>query len=100
MDADHRYKGVTIDTRSAFKLRRDERSVIVWHDYGKGYETVNWQVLRGILDGAPDDAHRKRIFHVSNTLCAVYLPEAITAGYPETGWPTKTFEVHLTARRT
>lgn len=98
VDADHQYPGVTTDTRNAFQLLKDEKSIIVWHDYGASYETVNWQVLRGILDGAPDDAHRKRIFHVSNTLCAVYLPEAVQAGWPETGWPTKTFDVHLLAK--
>ncbi len=97
VDADHQFPGVTIDTRSAFKLLKDDKSIIVWHDYGLGYETVNWQVLRGILDGAPDDAHRKRIFHVSNTLCAVYLPESVRWGWPETGWPTKTFTLQLTA---
>jgi hypothetical protein len=95
VDADHHYPGVTIDTRNAFNLLKDDKSIIVWHDYGTGYESVNWQVLRGILDGAPSDAHRKRIYHVGNTLCAVYLPETVQAGYPEVGWPTKTFTVHI-----
>jgi hypothetical protein len=97
VDADHHHPGVAIDTRNAFKLLKDDRSIIVWHDYGLSYETVNWQVLRGILDGAPSDAHRKRIFHVSNTLCAVYLPEAVQAAWPETGWPTKTFTLKIAA---
>jgi hypothetical protein len=96
VDADHQYPGVTIDTRNAFTLLKDERSIIVWHDYGLGYEKPNWQVFRGILDGAPSDEHRKRIFHVSNTLCAVYLPETVKAGHPEVGWPTKTFSVRIT----
>jgi hypothetical protein len=98
VDADHHYPGVTIDTRNAFRLLKDDRSIIVWHDYGAGYETVDWQVLRGILDGAPSAAHRRRIFHVSNTLCAVYLPEPVQASYPEVGWPTKTFTVRVQAR--
>ena len=99
VDADHQYPGVTIDTRNAFTLLKDDRSIIVWHDYGAGYETVDWQVFRGILDGAPSDAHRKRIFHVSNTLCAVYLPEPVRASYPEVGRPSKTFTVQLQAQR-
>lgn len=97
VDADHHHQGVTIDTRSAFKLLKDDKSIIVWHDYGTGYESVNWEVLRGILDGTPSDAHRKRIYHVGNTLCAVYLPEAVKSGRPEVGWPTKIFNVHLKA---
>ncbi|MBL7951216.1 MAG: class I SAM-dependent methyltransferase [Flavobacteriales bacterium] len=97
VDADHQYPGVTIDTRNAFTLLKDDKSIIVWHDYGLGYEKPNWQVFRGILDGAPSDEHRKRIYHVSNTLCAVYLPEAVKASYPEVGWPTKTFSVRITA---
>ncbi len=97
VDADHHFQGVTIDTRSAFSLLKDDKSIIVWHDYGKDYETVNWEVLRGILDGAPSAVHRKRLYHVSNTLCAIYIPEVNPAGYPEVGWPTKTFSVQITA---
>ena len=98
VDADHHHQGVAIDTRNAFTLLRDDKSIIVWHDYGLGYETVNWEVLRGILDGATEE-QRKRIFHVSNTLCAVYLPETLRATFPEIGFPNKTFSVRISAQK-
>jgi hypothetical protein len=47
VDADHQYPGVTIDTRNAFTLLKDEKSIIVWHDYGLGYEKPNWQYSAG-----------------------------------------------------
>lgn len=98
IDADHEWKGVSIDTANAFTLLRDDRSIIVWHDYGKDYETVNWQVLRGILDGAPSDEHRKRIHHVSNTLCAVYIPEQVHSSRVEKYVPNKAFSMNVEAR--
>ena len=58
----------------SFKLLKGERSIIVWHDYGLDPETIRWDVMGAILDGAPADK-RKHIYHISNTLCAVYLPE-------------------------
>lgn len=99
VDADHEHPGVTIDTRNAFRLLRDEHSVIVWHDYGKDYETVNWPVLRGILDGCPDDAHRGRIRHVSNTLCAIYTRQDLPAYRPERFLPDKVFDMTLNVQR-
>ena len=98
IDAEHQHKGVAIDTRNAFKLLKDENSIIVWHDYGLNYETPNWQVIRGILDGAPDDAARKKIYHISNTLCAVYMNGAFNAKYPEKNLPDKKFMLHLKAQ--
>ena len=74
IDGDHHYDSVKKDTETAFKLLKNERSIIVWHDYGLDPETIRWDVLAAILDGAPADK-RKHIYHVSNTLCAVYLPD-------------------------
>jgi predicted O-methyltransferase YrrM len=100
VDADHKYEGVKKDTESAFKLLRDETSILVWHDIGKGLEQLpNWEVLAGVLDGAPSDAHRKNIFRISNTLCAIYLNEKIRSGFPEHNVPNKTFDVHISASK-
>ena len=99
VDADHEWQGVTTDTRNAFSLLRDQRSVIIWHDYGKDYETVNWQVLRGIMDGSPSDAHRKRIYHVSNSLCAIYINDPMSVSVPERYAPNKMFNLRLRAQR-
>lgn len=99
VDADHQYKGVSVDTRSAFKLLKNDSSIIVWHDYGLSYETPNWQVIRGILDGAPDDEARKNIYHISNTLCAVYIKGGFKAGYPEKSVPNKKFTLTIKATK-
>lgn len=76
VDGDHHYISVVKDTETAFDLLKDDKSVIVWHDYGNGTETVRWEVLLGILDGTPADK-RKHLYSVNNTLCAVYYPSAV-----------------------
>lgn len=73
VDGDHHAEAVCRDTKTAFKLRRNEQSIIVWHDYALDTETIRWSVLSGILEGCPEEC-RKNLYHVSNTLCAVYLP--------------------------
>lgn len=74
VDGDHHYESVKKDTETAFKLLKDERSIIVWHDYGLDPETIRWDVMGAILDGTPAEK-RDHLYHISNTLCAVYLPE-------------------------
>jgi predicted O-methyltransferase YrrM len=99
IDGDHSRVGVCADTRSAFNLLRSEGSIIVWHDYGLTPERVNWTVLNGIRDGCPPDKMRS-IYHVSNTLCAVFTMEPLRAElkpYPQV--PDKTFTVHLAAQQ-
>lgn len=76
VDGDHHYESVKKDSETAFRLLKDGRSVIVWHDYALDPETVRWNVLSAILDGTPPEK-RGRLYHVSNTLCAVYLPETL-----------------------
>lgn len=95
IDGDHHYEAVKRDTETAFQLLRDDHSVIVWHDYALDPETVRWNVLLAILDGAPADK-RKNLYHVSNTLCAVYIPEDLPTG-PLTPYekPQKYFEVTI-----
>ena len=74
IDGDHHYESVKKDTETGFKLLRNDRSILVWHDYALDPETIRWNVMAAILDGAPEDK-RKHIYHISNTLCAVYLPD-------------------------
>ena len=73
IDGDHHYESVKKDTETAFRLLKSDRSIIVWHDYGLDPETIRWDVMEAILDGAPAEK-RDQIYHISNTLCAVYLP--------------------------
>ena len=77
VDGDHHYESVIQDTKTAFSLLKNENSIIVWHDYATDIEKVRWSVLAGILDGCPPEK-RKNLCHISNTLCAVYLPEDIS----------------------
>lgn len=78
IDGDHHYESVKNDTANAFKLLKDENSIIVWHDYGNNPSNVRWDVLKGILDGTPDDK-RKNLYRVSNTLCAIYITKPIVS---------------------
>ena len=100
VDGDHSYDGVRADTEHAFRLLRDERSVIVWHDYVRASaEDVMWGVAAGMLDGAPPAA-RPHLYHVSNTLCAVYVQGTFrtrTAVVP--ALPDKIFDVRIAARK-
>ncbi len=72
IDGDHSYEGVLNDTKKVFQLRKNNNSVIVWHDYGFHTENTRYTTLKAILDGVPKDKH-KNLFHVSNTMCAVYM---------------------------
>lgn len=100
IDGDHSYDGVRSDTKNAFRLLRDDRSVIVWHDYMRTFETdILWGVFAGMLDGAPETAV-PHLYHVSNTLCAVYIKgnfPIVSASYPAT--PDKEFEVRIAAKK-
>lgn len=99
VDGDHSYEGVLADTRNVFRLLRDEKSVIVWHDYGHSPETVRWEVLAAILDGCPAE-NRRFLYHISNTLCAIYTRQpvpAATTRFPQR--PNKQFRVSIAAER-
>lgn len=99
VDGDHTYDGVVRDTATAFRLLKDDRSVIVWHDYGDNPEHVRWDVVKAILDGTPPD-QRRHLYRVSNTLCAIYTTEpvaSVTARYPQV--PTAHFDITIKARK-
>lgn len=100
VDGDHSYDGVRSDTAHAFRLLRDERSVIVWHDYMRTSEDdLLWGVVAGLLDGAPAAA-RRHLCHVSNTLCAVYIQgEFRTSAAVVPSIPNKTFDVTIRGRK-
>ena len=99
IDGDHTQAGVAIDTRNAFPLLRDERSTIVWHDYGNTPETANAAVFAGIREGCTAD-QLEHVYHVSNTLCAIYTRQAVKSRIAEfPAEPNKVFDLRLTARR-
>jgi hypothetical protein len=100
IDGDHSVEAIRNDTRAAFSVLRNEESVIVWHDYGITEELVNRKTLEGIRQGCTAEQF-KRVFHVSNTLCAAFLNGRPIEGrrepFPQN--PDKTFNIRLTAKR-
>ena len=73
IDGDHHFEMVKNDTKKVFSHLIHENSVVVWHDYARNPETVRYEVLCGIIEGSPASTH-PHIFHIANTLCAVYIP--------------------------
>lgn len=100
VDGDHSYKGVSNDTKKVFSLRKNENSIIVWHDYAFNTEDTRCSVLEAILDGIPKEFH-SNLYHVSNTMCAVYIEnkkfDTYLTKFPS--YPNKKFEVKLSAKK-
>lgn len=99
IDGDHTYEGIKTDTQNAFRVLRDKKSVIVWHDYKDVYQRITKSVLAAILDGCPE-AKRSNIYHVSNTLCAIYTDEEFETMLKTSPFvPTDVFSMRVTARK-
>jgi predicted O-methyltransferase YrrM len=98
VDGDHHYEMVFSDSAKVFKVLKPDAGIIVWHDYARNPEQVRWSVLAGMLGGLPAEMH-KHLYHVSNTMCAVYLPKLSTDIARRTlkpnEKPVKYFEVRL-----
>jgi hypothetical protein len=76
IDGDHHYDFVKSDTINVFKHLVHERSIVVWHDYGKQPDQVRYEVLAAILDGAGPE-RSSMIYHVAHTKCAIYTGQKI-----------------------
>lgn len=100
VDGDHSYNGVLNDTQKVMDLRKDSNSVIVWHDYSDNTEDVGYEVFNGILDGIPAEKH-KNLFHVSNTLCAIYMENMNHSTYFSRSYmmPNKNFHIKVSASK-
>jgi hypothetical protein len=77
------------------RLRKNENSILVWHDAKSDTEYPRYDVLQGIFEGLPQAMH-PNVYLVKHALCAVYLP----AGHPSTKLslhekPNKVFSVTL-----
>ncbi len=100
IDGDHSYEGILNDTQKVFPLRKNGKSIIVWHDYGFDPEGVRYSTLKAILDGIPKNNH-KNLYHVSNTMCAVYIEDlnipTIYTRFPS--YPNKRFALKVVAER-
>ena len=98
VDGDHHYESVKHDTSEAFKLLKNEHSIIVWHDYGNSPTTIRWEVIAGILDGCPA-TKRNQLYRVSNTLCAIFTNRKLENSFPsDYENPTRFFEVGIESR--
>lgn len=101
IDGDHSYKSILSDTKNLWRLKKNLKAVIVWHDYGYTTEDVRYSTLKAILDGVPSDYH-ENLYHVSNTMCAVFMVGITDLNKTFTKYPTfpnKTFEINIKAKR-
>ncbi len=100
VDGDHSFDGVVSDTKNAFKMLKDDSSVIVWHDGGNNTEDTRHEVVAGILEGATEE-QRKNIYRVTNTLCAIYIKgdyeKLFFDGFQK---PTKLFTAEIKLEKT
>jgi hypothetical protein len=76
IDGDHHYDFVKNDTQKVFTHLVHDSSVVVWHDYAVIPGEVRYEVLAGILDGLPDDAH-SHLYYVDHTKSAVFIREEL-----------------------
>ncbi len=100
IDGDHSTHAVKIDTANAFKLLKDENSIIIWHDFGNNYSEQRNDVIAGALMGAPKEAH-PFIYRVSNTLCGIYTKRTLKTMAPDANlvMPTKLFDVTIASKK-
>jgi len=97
IDGDHRYESVVNDTKIAFKLLKDEHSIIVWHDYSSHPGKIRWEVLRGIFDGTPT-VKKSKLHAISNTLCAIYSAKKLPTIVEKLS-PNKVFNLNIKAEK-
>jgi hypothetical protein len=99
IDGDHSYEGVKKDTENAFKSLKNENSIIVWHDYSNlTGNTIKWREFSGILDGCPEEKI-KNLYHVSNTMCAIYINKKIIGKEIPSQIPNKTFTIKVSVEK-
>ena len=98
IDGDHHYDFVKNDTEKVFKHLLHDKSIIVWHDYGYSPEKIRPEVMTAILDGTPKK-FREYLYHVSNTMCAVFIRENIESyKFDPPFKPVKVFEVNIESK--
>lgn len=98
IDGNHHFDYVKNDTEKVFKHLVHENSIIVWHDYAYTPEKMRPEVMAAILDGTPAE-YRKHLYHVSNTLCAVFIKNDFpTTKLNAPMTPDKTFKVTVESK--
>ncbi len=95
IDGNHHYEYVKNDTQKVFEHLVHDQSIVVWHDYAYTPEKYRPEVLAGILAGTPEN-RRTNLYHVSNTMCAIYSPHQFAAEPLDAPIiPNKTFKVTI-----
>lgn len=95
VDGDHHYTTVKSDTEKIFEHLVHESSIIVWHDYAYTPEKIRPEILAAILDGTHSE-YRKYLYHVSNTLCAVFIRSEFPTTFMELPIiPDKIFKIKI-----
>jgi hypothetical protein len=74
IDGDHAFEAVKRDTQRMLMLRKNEQSILIWHDAKSDTEYPRYEVLQGIFEGLPQVLHQ-HVYLVKHTLCAILLPE-------------------------
>lgn len=95
IDGDHSYEGVKSDTKKAFNLLRDDKSVIVWHDCGFSMQDLRFESITAIYDACSAEQF-ENFYRVSNTMCGIYTRKQIKTGSEAfKAYPNKVFDVHI-----
>ena len=99
IDGNHHYDYVKNDTEKIFKHLIHDDSIIVWHDYAYTPEKLRPEIFAAILDGTPPE-YKKHLYHVSNTMCAIFIREDFHTKEFETPIiPNKTFKVKIESKQ-
>lgn len=98
IDGDHHYEMVKSDTEKVFKYLAHENTIVIWHDYGYDPVSPRYEVFAAIMDGMPP-VLRKNLYHVSNTMCAVYINKTLPViDLTAARMPNKKFNVKIESR--
>lgn len=94
IDGDHTEKGVKNDTKKVFENLLHENSIVVWHDFAFDPENLRYEVVSAILETVPENLH-SNIFHVSNTMCGIYIPPSLGISLNSHASNTSLFHVKM-----
>ena len=94
----NQYNEVKKDTENVFEILKDDDSIIVWHDYSNlTGNTILWRVFAGILDGCPKEK-LSNLYHVSNTMCAIYINKKLIGTEVPSQIPNKIFTINISSK--
>lgn len=98
IDGNHSYEAIKKDTENAYKLLKNNNSVIIWHDYSFELESVRYETLAAILDGSLSK-NIGNLYHISNSKCVIYTKKKYHTKYIRYDGqvPTTNFRIKIKA---